>query len=449
MSSSADFLASLPAAEREAILAETSPELQAALAYDWRFWARPEQMLPGGDWTFWLILAGRGFGKTRTGAETVRHWAKSFRFVNLIGATADDARDIMIEGESGILAICPADERPTYYKGDRKLVWPSGSTSLIFTADEPERLRGKQHEKLWCDEMAAWRYPEAWDQAVFGLRLGDRPQAVITTTPRPTQVVKSLLHDPGTHVTRGSTYDNRANLAPEFFSKLITKYEGTRLGRQELNAEVLLDMPGALWQRERIDALRVPADDRLRLERIVVAVDPAVSSQENSNETGIIVAARGEDGHGYTLADVSGIYTPNEWARQVAAVYRKYDADAVVAEINQGGEMVESTIRSVLPNARFRGVRASRGKFTRAEPTAALYEQGRVHHVGRLDKLEDQMVEFTPDFDRKVQGYSPDRVDALVWAYTELFPSIVHRVEDESEDWDDWDERGRSSVGGY
>jgi phage terminase large subunit-like protein len=443
------LLASLPAAERAAILAETPPEVQAALAYDWDFWARPEQKLPDGDWTFWLILAGRGFGKTRTGAETVRQWAKSFRFINLIGATADDARDIMIEGESGILAICPPDERPLYEKGNRKLVWPSGATSLIFTADEPERLRGKQHEKLWADEMAAWRYPEAWDQAMFGLRLGDKPQAVITTTPRPTMALKALLHDPHTHATRGSTYDNRSNLAPSFFSKLITKYEGTRLGRQELNAEVLLDMPGALWQRSKIDNLRIPADDTLRMERIVVAVDPAISSNETSNETGIIVAGRRDDGHGVTLEDDSGVYTPNEWARRVAALVRKYDADAVVAETNQGGDMVESVVRSVLPSVRYIGVKASRGKFTRAEPVAAKYEQNLIHHVGRLDKLEDQMCEFTPDFDRKTQGYSPDRVDALVWAYTELFPGLVQRVEREEEPEDDAWEYGRNAVGGY
>lgn len=448
MSSMAALLASLPDREREAILAETPPEVQAALAYDWDFWAREEQKLPPGDWTFWLILAGRGFGKTRTGAETVRHWARGSSLVNLIGATADDARDIMIEGESGILAICPHDERPQYVKGDRKLVWPNGSISLIFTADEPDRLRGKQHTKLWGDELAAWRYPDAWDQATFGLRLGDKPQAVITTTPRPTQIIKSLLHDAGTHVTRGSTYDNRANLAPEFFSNLITKYEGTRLGRQELEAEVLLDMPGALWQRSKLDSLRVPADDRLQMERIVVAVDPAVSTGEASNETGIIVAGRGADGHGYTLADDSGVYTPNEWGRRVAALVRKYEADAVVAETNQGGDMVEAIVRSVLPSVRYIGVRASRGKFTRAEPVAALYEQDRVHHVGRFDRLEDQMVEFTPDFDRVKQGYSPDRVDALVWAYTELFPSIVLRPEvDDSDRLEDV--HGRCETTGY
>jgi phage terminase large subunit-like protein len=447
VNSQAGLLASLSVEEQAKLLSETPPAVIAALNYSWEFWARPEQLLPAGAWTFWLILAGRGFGKTRTGAETVREWAKTNRFVNLIGATRDDARDIMIEGESGILEICPADERPVYKKHESKLVWPSGCTSLVFTADEPERLRGKQHEKLWADEMAAWRYPEAWDQAMFGLRLGDRPQAVITTTPRPTNAVKALLHDPHTHVTRGRTYDNRENLAPEFFSKLITKYEGTRLGRQELDAELLLDMPGALWQREAIDSLRVPADDKLRLERIVIAIDPAISSQENSNETGIVAVGKGPDGHGYTLEDASGIYTPQEWARAAAALYRKYDADAVVAEANQGGEMVEAVIRTVLPQARVRLVKASRGKFTRAEPVAALYEQKRVHHVGRLDRLEDQMCEFTPDFDRKMQGYSPDRVDALVWGFTELFPLLIVRDEPEPE-WHDED-RGRSAVGGY
>ena len=216
------MLASLPAQERAELLASLSDEAKAHLNWDWSFWARPEQQMPPGDWAFWLILAGRGFGKTRTGAETVRIWSRTNRFVNLIGATADDARDIMIEGESGILACCPPDERPDYKKHEAKLIWPNGCISLVFTADQPERLRGKQHEKLWCDEMAAWRYPEAWDQAIFGLRLGDNPQAIVTTTPRPTAAVRALVHHPNTCITRGSTYDNRDNLAEAFFAQLIT-----------------------------------------------------------------------------------------------------------------------------------------------------------------------------------------------------------------------------------
>ena len=423
--SPASLLASLPAQERAELLASLSDEAKAHLNWDWSFWARPEQQMPPGDWAFWLILAGRGFGKTRTGAETVRIWSRTNRFVNLIGATADDARDIMIEGESGILACCPPDERPDYKKHEAKLIWPNGCISLVFTADQPERLRGKQHEKLWCDEMAAWRYPEAWDQAIFGLRLGDNPQAIVTTTPRPTAAVRALVHHPNTCITRGSTYDNRDNLAEAFFAQLITKYEGTRLGRQELEAELLEDVPGALWQRAGIDEHRIHPSECPDMRRIVVAVDPAVSSEENSDETGIIAAGVGADGRGYILADESGVCTPNEWGRRVAALVARYDADCVVAEKNQGGEMVEHVIRSALPNGRVVLVSASKGKVTRAEPAAALYEQQRISHVGRFDRLEDQMVAFTVDFDRRTQGYSPDRLDALVWALTELFPRII------------------------
>lgn len=388
--------------------------------------------MPDGDWSYWLIMAGRGFGKTRVGAETTRMWAQTNKYVNLLGATRDDARDIMIEGESGILACCPKDQRPTYKKHEAKLEWPSGCISLVFTADEPERLRGKQHEKLWGDELGAWRYPEAWDQAKFGLRLGSKPQAVITTTPRPTKIMRELVKDPHCHVTRGSTYDNKENLAPTFFSEIITKYEGTRLGRQELDAELLEDTPGALWRRSQIDDLRIPVDDCPPLHRIVVAVDPAISSEDESNETGIVVVGVGEpqdDGHprGYVLEDVSDVYTPDEWGRQVKAMWIKYDADCIIGESNQGGEMVAHVIKSVARTAKVKLVHASVGKATRAEPASALYEQGRIHHVGRLDKLEEQMVAFTSDFDRKKQGYSPDRMDALVWALTELFPKIIRK----------------------
>lgn len=403
----------------------TAPEgIKHLLRWDWEMKARPEQLLPPGLWTYWLILAGRGFGKTRTGAETVREWIKKYRFVNLIGATTDDAKDIMIEGESGILEICPPDERPKYKKHERKLEWPNGATSLIFTADEPERLRGKQHMKLWCDEMAAWRYPEAWDQAKFGLRLGDSPQAVITTTPRPTKMMRQLIGDKKTHTTKGSTYDNRANLAENFFDDIIGKYEGTRLGRQELNAEMLNDMPGALWSPSIIDKNRVaePPED---MRRIVVAVDPATSNEEYADETGIVVVGIDGANHGYVLDDLSGRYNPDEWSRQAVAAYHRWDADRIVAEKNQGGAMVEHVLKSAMERAPITLVTASRGKYTRAEPISALYEQGRVSHVGSFDELEDQMVSFTSDIDRKAFGKSPDRVDALVWGFTELFPRII------------------------
>lgn len=404
----------LPAAERIARLSSLTDEEAEFLFYFWQFWARPNQLPPPGAWTYWLILAGRGFGKTRIGAEWVREQVKTSRFVNLIGATADDARDIMIEGESGILAICPKSERPDYRPSQRKLIWPNGAISLIFTADEPERLRGKQHEKLWCDEVAAWRYPESWDQAKFGLRLGAHPQACLTTTPKPSKLVKGIMADKATHVTRGSTYDNRDNLAPSFFSEIVKTYEGTRLGRQELNAEILDDNPGALWSSKQIEALRIKEAPAMR--RVVVAVDPAVTSQVDSDETGIIVAGRGIDGQFYILSDLSLIASPDAWARQAVIAYHDYKADRIIAETNNGGDLVESVIRQVDRNCSYRKVTASRGKIIRAEPVAALYEQGRVHHVGPFDLLEDQMCSYSP----LESSSSPDRMDALVWAITEL-----------------------------
>lgn len=417
---------SLTLQQANAILAQLSNDELAALKWDWSFWAREAQQQPlsfrNGSKTFWLIDAGRGFGKTRTGAETVREWARSFRYVNLIGATLDDARDIMIEGESGILAICPRNERPRYV--GRELLWPSGCKSLIFTADEPERLRGKQHEKAWADELAAWRYAESWDQLKFGLRIGPSPQIVITTTPRPSPIIKELLTDPDCVTSFGTTYDNRDNLAPAFFRAVIKRYEGTRLGRQELNAELLDDNPAALWQRANIEAHRITLEQLPALRRVVVGVDPAVTSTEDSNETGIVACGLGpppkgnavEGDHFYVVEDASLSATPDQWARAVVNVYTLRSADRVIGETNNGGDLIEALLRTVSPNLSYTKVTATRGKLIRAEPIAALYEQGRVHHVGCFPLLEDQMCEFDPITAVK----SPDRMDALVWALTAL-----------------------------
>lgn len=445
--SPAELLASLPEPDRLKAISELSTETQAYLAHYWKFWQRSDQALPEGDWTYWLILAGRGWGKTRTGAETVRQWIKTCDMVNLIGATVDDARDIMIEGESGILAICPDNERPEYRKSERKLVWPNGATSLIFTADEPERLRGKQHKKLWADEMASWRYQEAWDQAKFGLRLGDNPQAVVTTTPRPVKNVIELLKDKATRTTKGTTYDNRANLAPSFFAQIVNRYEGTRLGRQELNAELLMDVPGALWTRESIQHL--PRSSAPLMQRIVVGVDPSITSKEGSDECGIVVDGLDGNGNAYCFADRSAVLSPRDWAKAAVTAFREFEADVIVAEANQGGEMVRQVISSFDPSVPVKLVHASRGKYIRAEPISALYARGVVYHLGSFEALEDQMCTFTPDFDRTRDG-SPDRLDAHVWAMTELFPSLT--LQPSNDDYDDDEQQmnsTRSRTTGY
>ncbi len=389
------------------------PLILEAFKYRWDANAREKQRLPEREFFVWLILAGRGFGKTRTGAETVRQWVRINSIVNLIGATADDARDIMIEGESGILSVCPSNERPTYKRSERKLLWPNGAISLIFTADEPERLRGKQAMKLWADELAAWRYPEAWDQAMMGLRLGAMPQAIVTTTPRPTKIILDLVADPRNVVTTGSTYENKANLSGGFFDYVIKKYEGTRLGRQELNAEILTDNPGALWKRSDIDRARVTQAPPL--DRIIVGVDPSATS--GGDEAGIITGGRAGD-HFYTLSDDSVQGSPQTWAQAAVTAYHKYKANAIVAEDNNGGEMVEAVIKQVDRTVPVKRVHASRGKATRAEPVAAISEQGRDHHVGLFPALEDELCLWMPG------DASPNRLDAKVWMITELMQGM-------------------------
>jgi phage terminase large subunit-like protein len=398
-------------------------QLADALENSWPGVARPNQLPPPGDWwQIWLLLAGRGFGKTRTLAEWVCEQVASGQAsrIALVAATAADARDVLVEGESGILAVAPPWFRPIYEPSKRRLTWPNGATATTFSAEEPDRLRGPQHDAAVCDELASWSRPEAWDMLQFGLRLGRNPRCLVATTPRPIKLLRELLAREGHDVvvTRGSTYENRANLAPGFFNQVIRKYEGTRLGRQELNAELLEDTPGALWSHGVINAARLAAVPNLA--RIVVAIDPATSSGEDADETGIVVVGIDQQGHGYVLADASGKYQPIEWAKIAIDAYRTHHADRIVAERNNGGDMVEATIRMVDPNLPVTTVWASRGKVTRAEPVSALYEQGRMHHVGLFPQLEDQMTNFTSDFDHQSAGYSPDRVDALVWAVMDL-----------------------------
>lgn len=417
-----NLIAHLPEAERLAAIRRIAPTLKekTALLWKWRGWyARPSQLEPvDEDWVVWLILAGRGFGKSRTGAEWVSEKARHgvYGRLALVAETAADARDVMIEGESGILNVGPQDQRPRYEPSKRRLTWPNGAMATAYSAEEPDQLRGPQHDAFWADEAAKWRYADAWDQLMFGLRLGDRPRGVVTTTPRPIKLIRDLVADPTTRTTRGSTYANVANLAPSFLAKVVAKYEGTRLGRQELQAEMLDDVPGALWKRDNI--LHEKAAPELR--RIVVSVDPATTSGEDSDETGIIVAGIDKTGHGWILDDLTTRGTPNEWAKIVVDAYEKYRADRVIGETNQGGEMVENTIRTILPSVSYKGVHVKRGKVLRAEPVAALYEQHKVTHVGYLASLEDQMCAFTSDFDASRAGYSPDRVDALTQALSEL-----------------------------
>ena len=444
MLSPAQILAELPEDEREKALSELTPQMRAALKYNWDFWARPNQIEPEGNWTTWLILAGRGFGKTRTGAETIRKWvcgdtplsAGRCSRIALVAETAPDARDVMVEGPAGLLDCHPKDFRPTYYPSKRSVEWPNGAQAILFNAVEPDQLRGPQFDAAWCDELAKWRYAEqTWDQLQFGLRLGEHPRQIVTTTPRPIPVIRRLVKDVDTVVTKGRTYDNAANLAPPFLKQVEERYGGTRLGRQELDGEILEDIPGALWSRSLIDDNRIKPDDAPDYERIVVSVDPATSSEEGSDENGIVVVgvARDTEGYarGYVLEDGSLKGSPEEWARKAVHLYRKYSADLMVAEKNQGGEMVSSVIKAVDRTVNVKLVHASRGKHIRAEPISALYEQGRVSHVGRLDKLEDQMCFFSMDNLRSGAMGSPDRVDALVWGLTEIFSKIIGRPRSE------------------
>lgn len=429
MQSLAERLASLPSEARAEALAQLTDAEAEALLFDWRgFLARPDQVTPDGDWDIWIALAGRGWGKTRVGSEWVKEQeAAGARRIALIAETAADARDVMVEGESGILAAYPEKERPLYEPSKRRITWPSGAIGTLYNATEPDQLRGPQHDCAWCDELAKWRYArETWDQLQFGLRLGEHPKVLVTTTPRPIELVKAIVggEEGRVHVTRGRTMDNAANLAAPFLRKIQKRYEGTRLGRQELNAEILGDIPGALWRQVDLDMYRRSEEPETR--RVVVGVDPAVTNSEDSDEHGIIVAASTPDDAGVILEDASLKGSPTDWARRAVKMYHKYEADCIVAEVNQGGDMVEHTIKTVDANVKVKKVRATRGKHVRAEPIAALYEQGRVAHVGNFPELEGQMTQMTS------AGYegedSPDRVDALVWAMTDIFPALAEPV---------------------
>jgi predicted phage terminase large subunit-like protein len=397
-------------------MAELTDEDKSGFVYKWRgFWARPKQLPPEGDWSVWFILAGRAFGKTRSGAEFVRAEVEAERAgrIALVAPTAADTRDVIAEGDAGILAVCPPWNRPKYEPSKRRITWPNGAQATLFSADEPERLRGPQHDCFWADELAAWNYPEAaWDNLMLGLRIGERPRGVVTTTPKPIDIVKDLLQRSDVAVTRGSTYENRANLAPAFFDQIIRKYEGTRVGLQELHAEILADVEGALWTRAMIGYGEPP----LVLDRVVVAIDPAVTAGEHADWTGIVVAGVDYRGVGYVLDDLSCKMSPDAWATRAVRAYHDYRADRIIAEVNNGGDLVRTVLHTVDPRVSYGAVHASRGKRTRAEPVAALYEQGKVIHARAFPELEAEMCTYVPGETEK----SPDRMDALVWALTSL-----------------------------
>jgi predicted phage terminase large subunit-like protein len=378
----------------------------------WLASARPAQITPQGDWRTWLVLAGRGFGKTRLASEDCAWYAATHpeHQIAVVAPTFNDVRGTCFEGVSGLLACIPHEEIAEYNKSLQQITMQNGAVIRGFSADTPNRLRGPQFHRAYCDELAAWQYPDAWDQLMFGLRLGDNPRVIVTTTPRPTPLIRSLVKDTRTRITRGSTFDNADNLAPQAIEALREKYEGTRLGRQELYAEILDDVEGALWTRDTIHITRTMPT----MQRVVIGVDPS----GGGDEIGIVATGKGIDGRFYVLEDATCNLSPSGWARRVAETYRKHNADRIVAERNFGGDMVESTIRTADRHLPVRMVTASRGKVVRAEPIAALYEQGKISHNAGLEQLEDQMMQFT------LQGFvgegSPDRVDALVWALSDL-----------------------------
>jgi predicted phage terminase large subunit-like protein len=396
--------------------------LADALATNWRVKARPSQLPPvGDDWNGWVNKAGRGYGKTWVGSCWTNELAETGQAsrIALIGATASDVRDTMIEGQSGIIATAPERNRPNYEPSKRRLTWPSGAVATAFSSEEAERLRGPQHDFLWADELAAWNDPQStWDMAMFGLRLGRHPRWLVTTTPKPLKLLKELIARDDVRTTSGSTFENAQNLAPTFLEAIRIRYEGTRLGRQELNAELLEDVQGALWSRQMIDDAALKAAALPDMARVVVAVDPSGTAGDKGDSVGIVVAGKGVDGKAYVLADRTCKLSPDGWGRRVVDAYREFKADRIIAEKNFGGAMVEHVIRSVDASVSYREVTASRGKIARAEPVAALYEQGRVKHAHAFPELEDELCAMTS------AGYvgdgSPDRADALVWALTEL-----------------------------
>lgn len=416
--------------QRTELLAGMTDEERTHSKKLWLLWARDNQLPPDtDDWEYWLLMAGRGFGKTRSGAEWIRDQVENHGVmrVALIGPTAADVRDVMAEGESGVISVSTEDFLPKYEPSKRRLLWPNGATAMMYSAEEPERLRGPQHEKAWCDELAAWKSPETWDMLQFGMRLGPHPQSIITTTPKPTPFVKRIMKLHGLIRSSGSMLANKDNLPDSFLNAVLNRYQGTRLGKQEIEGLYLDAIEGALFSEEHImrrNGAMKPED----YDRICIAIDPAVSSGEGSDETGIIVCGSYNDGkNADVLEDKSGHYKPNEWAEEAIRLYKYWKADKVLGEVNNGGDLVEYTLRHAKGGKEvpFLKLHSSRGKRLRAEPVGALYEQHRVFHTRYFEQLEEQMVTFNPEELAK-KGESPDRVDALVFCLTWLIIERRH-----------------------
>lgn len=426
--SKAELLSFEPDHIRQQAIRSLSREQTDFLNWDWRFWGRSSQFRPGTpgaaidrtDWRFWLCKCGRGWGKSKVGSETTREWAEDPKQrILIVGPTATDIRETMIEGPSGILSCYPPNRKPQYEPSKHLITFQSGAIGITRSAEEPERLRGPQFTKFWFDELGACYFAqEAWDQIMFGFRLPTPDlQGLVTTTPKPIDIIKTLVVNPRCVVTSGNSYENRANLSDEWYADVIEPYEGTRLGRQEIEGELLEDTPGALWTQAMIDQTRIAPRDVPPLIRVVVAIDPAVTASETSDETGIGAAGLAANGHVYVLEDVSCRETPGKWARTACKLLLKWDGDRIVGEVNNGGDLIEANLRTISADIPFRAVRATRGKMLRAEPVAAMHERGRIHFVGRgFAELEEQLTTYVPGISRK----SPDRLDWFVWAVTDL-----------------------------
>lgn len=412
---------------KEKLFSAINDEQADALLHDWEFWARPEQLGPGHDnWQTWLYLAGRGAGKTRTGAEWVRRLVKKgYKRGAIIVPVYGEIEKIILRGESGIMRTCWHNDyddagdfmgMPIKSGNPPFLKWANGAICELIPAFNPERVRGLNVEFIWCDELCSWKYPEAFDLAMMALRIGDNPRCFVSTTPKPTPLLKKIMENDSTFVTRGTTYDNQRNLSPKFFESVVSFYEGSKLGRQELLAEVLDQSESALWNRNILDATRVASLAGITITRHIVAVDPAITNTKTSDETGIVVVALSSDGHGYVIEDGSGRYSPAEWAEKVKSLYDKYSANMVVAEGNQGGDMVRHTLQGVGSHLPVRIVHASKGKIARAEPISAFFEKGKCHIVGSLPLLEEQLCTWEPSSGKD----SPDRLDAMVWGLTDI-----------------------------